>query len=195
MTRTSILAVMIALTLPVAGCVYSPAFEHEPGPGPSDDISTSVAPEGTSGSPSTVSCDGPEDELALLGSLCGSSQPSPTWNGHVGDQSIAFRGTDGGAALLVLGYHTQELPDGERDHAADIRYAAYLVLDPPWDDTNHWESTRRLMRAWPEGEALTGEVVTERAVASACSTNFMGSATFLWRETTITVTWAAALPC
>src|SRR5690606_32733682 len=109
MTRTSILAVVIALTLPAAGCIFSgPTFEHDPGPGPSDDISTSVAPEGTGGWTTTVGCDGPEDELALLGSLCGSSQSFPTWNGHVGDQSVALWGTEGGAVLLVLGYHTQE---------------------------------------------------------------------------------------
>lgn len=201
MTRASILvisAVAIATLLSAGGCIFSgPTFEHDPGPGPSDAISTSVVPVGNGGDgTTTVGCVGPEDELALLGSLCGASASYPSWNAHVGDQSIALGGSAGGAALLVLGFHTEELPDGEYDHTDDIRYAAYVVLEPPAAiDGNGWESTRQLMRAWPEGEALTGAVATERAVAIACGVDFIGSATFLWRETTITVAWSASLPC
>ncbi len=197
MIRTSILAIVIALTLPAAGCIFTgPNFERDPGPGPSDAISTSVVLGGTGDGTTTVGCVGPEDELALLGSLCGVSATYPGWNAHVGDQSLALKGGEGGAALLVLGFHTEELPEGEYDHTADIRYAAYVVLEPPAAvEGNGWESTRQLMRAWPDGEALTGAVATERAVATACGVDFVGSATFLWRETTITVTWSSALPC
>lgn len=197
MTRSSILALVFAAMLTAGGCIFNgPTFEHDPGPGPSDAISTSVVPAGTSDGRTTVGCVGPEDELALLGSLCGASASYPSWSAHVGDQSIALTGSDGGAALLVLGFHTEELPDGEYDHTADIRYAAYLVLEPPAAiEGNYWESTRQLLRAWPEGEALTGEVATKRAFATACGVDFVGSATFLWRETTITVAWSASLPC
>ena len=197
MTRASILALVIAAMLPAGGCIFTgPTFEHDRGPGPSDAISTSVVLGGTGDGTTTVGCVGPEDELALLGSLCGASATYPGWNAHVGDQSLALGGADGGAALLVLGFHTEELPDGEYDHTADIRYAAYVVLEPPAAiEGNGWESTRQLMRAWPDGEALTGAVATERAFATACGVDFIGSATFLWRETTITVTWSSALPC
>ena len=197
MTRTSILAFVIAAMLPAGGCIFNgPTFEHDPGPGPSDAISTSVVPAGTSDGTTTVGCVGPEDELALLGSLCEASTSFPSWNAHVGDQSIFLTGPEGGPALLVLGFHTEALPDGEYDHTADIRYAAYVVLDRPAAiEDNGWESARQLMRSWPQGEALTGEVATERAVAIACGVDFVGSATFLWRETTITVAWSASLPC
>lgn len=197
MTRTSTLAITVTTMLSAGGCIFNgPAFERDPGPGPSDDISTTVVPAGAIAGTTAVSCDGPEDELALLGSLCGAPASHISWNAHVGDQSIALRGSDGGPALLVIGFHTEELPDGEYDHTADIRYAAYVVLEPPAAiEDNGWESTRQLMRSWPEGEALTGTVATERAVATACGTDFVGSAIFLWRETTITVPWSAALPC
>lgn len=184
----------LTAALALSGCFFGPTFEHDPGPGPSEDITASVAPDANTASDVRVTCDGPADQIAMLGSLCDYSSSSVSWNAHVGDQSISLGGAD--ATLLVLGFHTQNLPDGEYDHTNDIRYAAYVVLDPPAAiDGNGWESERQTMRAWAQGEALSGEIVTQRAVATACGYDFVGSGTLVWRDTTLTIRWAAVVPC
>jgi hypothetical protein len=130
----------------------------------------------------------------MLGSLCEDAEPSLSWNAHVGDQSIELGGDD--AKLLLLGFYTQAPGDDGHDHASDIRYAAYVVLDPPVAiPGDGWETEREIMRSWERGEPLTGEIVTQRAADLACGTEFIGSATLVWRDTTLTLRWAAALPC
>jgi hypothetical protein len=188
--------VVASLALGAAACFTGPTFERDRGPGPSDDITTSVDRDAPV-SGTMVTCEGPDDQVAMLGSLCGFDGGYWSWNAHVGDQSTYFghpETTD--AVLLLMGFYTEQLPEHDYDHTADIRYAASLVLDPPAPvEGDGWQSERTLMRSWTEGEALTGEIVTRRAVGTACGTDFIGHGVLVWRDTTITLSWISALPC
>ncbi|HEY8426910.1 MAG TPA: hypothetical protein VIL20_00985 [Sandaracinaceae bacterium] len=189
-----------AMAFALSGCFFGGnSFEHDPGPGPSDAITTSVIPRGTLSENSiptnSVSCEGPAEQLEQLGSLCSISDVTTRWNGHVGDLSLYFQGDDG-PALLLLGFYGEERAEAGADHAEDIRYAAYLVFDPPPPDPESlWETERRIMRSWERGEALRGALQTEQASQTGCSTSFAGTGTLEWRDTTITLEWGAVLPC
>lgn len=165
------------------------------GPGPSSDITTSQLDRATLYAHVPVTtCTGPADEVAMLGSLCTrvGSNDVPTL--HAGDLSLTIRADSGHEVMspytvVIFGYYGDGVVTS--DHAADIRYAAFLVPSPsPSITGTEWD--HQAFAHWEQGDPLTGSIQTYQArVVAAGTDTFSGIATFVWRNTTITFAFFA----
>lgn len=186
------------LILAMLSCALGSCSEtswYVAGPGPSNDIATSPLDRATLyGQVPVTTCVGPADEVAMLGSLCTriGSNEVPTL--HAGDLSLTIR-ADGGYeamapyAVVIFGYYGDGVVTS--DHAADIRYAAFLVPAPsPSVTGSEWD--HQAYARWQQGDPLTGAIRTYQARVEAAGTDtFSGIATFVWRNTTITFAFFA----
>lgn len=143
---------------------------------------------------SGVICEGPEDELALLGSLCEFDAAYETyWRGTdaAGEGMATSLGIDGDPMLIITAEIARST-DTLANVAAEAEYAAFVVLEtaPDSDVVSQLEQ-------WRDGEAVDGgSVTTETLRFEACTgSTWVASGVFTWRNTTITVSWNAAQPC
>ncbi len=140
--------------------------------------------------PYEVRCVGPEDELRLLGGVCG----APTlYLGWVRTDAPGGMGTSigplDGPFLMLFNRVERDPPPGE-NVAAELKYAAYFVQRGPG------ENSVDTLDQWKDGEAVrSGSLVTYRASFGACSESWVGEGSLLWRSTTLTFAWSALLPC
>jgi hypothetical protein len=133
-------------------------------------------------------CTGPDDEVALLGSLCGFAAPegvgvrgAPRWSWI--DPDVAVSLGDAFAPQLLI-YATAPGP-GDTNQAATARVAAFVDVHPGGTPVDDW----RASEAVKSGSAQLAGVGRD-----PCGDWFSGSADFLWRSTTIHVVWAAGPP-
>lgn len=161
-------------------------------PGEADDLGEPDARE------RRVQCDGPAEEIALLGAICSSTS-------HTGylylDQDDGSTGVgvslpdrwevSSGARLLLYGLVDVPSRDWTDDRSASMTYAAYVLLDP-----SDIEADDPLLAHWGDAEPITeGTVVTEVATGDPCGFGWTGSAELLWRNTTIRVSWEGSHGC
>jgi hypothetical protein len=155
------------------------------GPQPNSGIATSATTVGPTAT--QVTCTGPADELAMLGSLCDFSAETGTqntvrWSWQEPDMAVAL-GDSSGAYLLL--YAAVPCCNGNDNEASAAHMSAFVDLHPgsqPIDD-------------WHTAEAVTsGSTSVTTAAPSPCGGQFSGSATLQWRATTIQATWVAAAP-
>lgn len=149
---------------------------------------------GESEGPLAVQCEGPDDELQLLGSLCGSDELFLGWSRtDVSGAGMATSvGQDGGAQLIIFN-EIERSPDYRDNVASEVVYSAYVVLETSSTPSS---SVARLDQ-WSEGEAVAGgNVITESVVYDSCiGSSWVASGTFTWRNTEITLSWDAAAGC
>lgn len=139
--------------------------------------------------PFRVDCAGPANELAMLGTLCGTVTNSAFWTGTDAPAGMAMSlGPEGGPWLLV--YNRLESEPGDGNVAADAKYSAFVLLSGGGDSTN------ARLGGWTKGERVAAGSVTSQLVRfQACSFNWVAQGTFTWRSTTISVAWSAANAC
>lgn len=167
----------------------------EYGPGPSPDIVPRVLTEVEYEASPDMVCTGPADEVAALGALCARATSNAIQALNAGDLSFAIPGEPASEApfsIVVFGYLTDP---GVFDHAADIRYAAYLVPSPDaYVLSIAWREAA--FTTWPEAEALVGTIETVVAYDTSCSKGgFRGRASLVWRHTRIEFRFDAGFPC
>jgi len=140
--------------------------------------------------PFEVSCDGPEDELALLDGICGAKTDFLDWSKTDAPAGMAtWIGPRKGPLLLVFNRLDRE-PDAGENVAKELSYAAYFVRRGTADDDVE------TLNQWHDGEPVkSGSVVTFAAHFVACNMSWEAEAVFHWRSTTIAFAWTAAEGC
>ena len=136
--------------------------------------------------PSRIECDGPAEELALLGKLCGTETALGTWMGTDAEKgmSTAFGSPEGPVLLL---YNRLERDPGSANVAGEVKYSAYVLLSVRSDD---------VLRSWSRAEPVSSGQVTSQLVRfEACSASWFAEGTFTWRSTTLRLAWGASRPC
>jgi hypothetical protein len=139
-----------------------------------------------------VTCEGPDDELALLGGLCQWEIPEMLgWSFLDGDgdgMGLLF----GDGPHLMLYARIDREPEYQEQVAGELRYAAYVRLAPVTG-----ASPVERLELWTDAEAVdAGEVHTEHADFDVCAgDSWRGRGTFQWRSTTIRVRWSATHGC
>ena len=147
----------------IVGCPFSRTGPpHLEGPGPSDQITTRLAAAAEVSGPMRVECTGPSDAIAALGGLCTGSPGAGWLTDAVGDMSYFIGGPDGSPKIIVLGYFDANAPS--RDHAADIRYSAYLLADSnAWNGEGGYWYAALILSQWSNATPLVGEIATNLA--------------------------------
>lgn len=148
---------------------------------------------GTAEGPMIVECEGPESEVALLGTLCGVSSENTGWSTtDASGSGMATAVGNDGAPMLIIVNEMERTPDNSENVAAEVQHAAYVVLDSnPSPDS----SVDRLNQ-WHRGDAVeSGAVVSEMVQFNTCSGNWTASASFAWRNTEIKVRWDSIAGC
>jgi len=139
--------------------------------------------------PFRVDCAGPANEVALLGSLCGSVTISAAWRRTDAPDGMAMSLGPGAGPSLLL-YNRLDSEAGDGNVAANAKYSAYVLLSASSDSPN------AKLDGWPNGEPVTTGTVTSQLVQfQACSSTWIAEGTFSWRSTTISVAWSAANAC
>lgn len=140
--------------------------------------------------PYVVSCDGPEEELKMLGGICGTKTEVIPWTPTDAPTGRGMAiGPADGPYLMVFGRVEHEVAPGD-DAFAELAYSAYFV------NRGRAENSVATLELWSKGEPVTsGALITYQARVGACSPNWMGEGTLLWRTTTISLAWWSALPC
>jgi hypothetical protein len=123
------------------------------GPDPNPAIATaSVSPIPTNNS---VTCAGPPDEIALLGSLCSFTAPAgvgltrqgaPTWTWMNPDVAVSL----GEASAPQLLIYSRATGSGDTNQASTAQLACFVDLHPggaPIDDWRHAEAVTRARRS------------------------------------------------
>lgn len=171
---------MLGLIFALSGCL--PGAERVDAPSSNAAITVTSA---ASDRPYGIECDGPPDEVALLGALCGTEL-----RGY-GDPSSAITNVDGygmgtriapndggtGEAIYIFA----EAPEASM---SDVSYAAYVAVFGTRGGT---------VEDWVYAEPVSeGEVAHESWTFDACTANpWAADATLLWRSTTIRVRFLA----
>jgi len=136
--------------------------------------------------PSRIECDGPAEELALLGKLCGASTAEVAWMGTDAEKGMSTAlGPPDGPVLLV--YNRLDRDPGRANVAAEVKYSAYVLLSVGSDD---------VLRSWSRAEPVSsGQVTSQLVTFQACSVTWSAEGTFAWRSTTLRLSWGAMRPC
>lgn len=136
--------------------------------------------------PSRIECDGPAEELALLGKLCGAKTVLAAWMGTDAamGMSTALGPPEGPVVLL---YNRLERDPGRANVAGEVKYSAYVLLSVGSGD---------VLRSWSRAEPVSSGQVTSQLVRfEACSASWIAEGTFTWRSTTLRFSWGASRPC
>jgi hypothetical protein len=173
--------VVVLCATMLVGCI-NPS-DDIPAPPPNADIANTA---GSVTLPSRIDCDGPDDELALLGKLCGAATPDAVWIGTDAKKGMSTAlGPERGPRLLI--YNQLDRDPGGANVAAEVKYSAYVLLSVGSDDA---------LRSWSRAEPVSaGQVTTELVKFEACSISWFAEGTFTWRSTTLRLSWGAARPC
>jgi hypothetical protein len=140
--------------------------------------------------PFVVSCAGPDDEMSLLGDLCGISASSLDWLPTDAPAGMAIAIGPASGPLVLIYNRLEYEPAASRNVAGEIQYAAFVSLVGRADDAVD------TLEHWKQAEAVgAGTVVTELARFTACTGSWEARATLVWRSTTLDVAWIAAQPC
>lgn len=191
---SSTLTVLFAVA---TGCGEPASWTPSWGPGPSEDITTSVIDTTAYVStPAGSHCEGPAEELEELGTLCQYHADAVLLVSDAGDVGFVMYGGSGSRtnAILVFGYYGADA--SVSNHAPDIRYAARYIHDVGGGGSSY-ASVERDMALWPSGDVLAGAIGTRTAIGdtNCVSGIFTGVAIFAWKNTTITFRFDAAWPC
>lgn len=161
----------------VSGCFGPPPVSSPP---PNASISVAI---GTLTLPTRVECEGPAEELALLGDICGAATGT-----------LALRETTGGGFRVVVGGSTgpylliyADPSDEAGTFAERLQYAAFVQMEV--DDEGR-------PKPWREAEPVAeGVVITEYAEPGYAGYEWWrAQGEFLWRHTTIRLAWRAHVP-
>jgi hypothetical protein len=158
-------------------------------------INTQIASEpGTPATLEKVQCDGPDQELALLGSLCGAPTLDLGWSmTSAPGAGMATSVGEDGAPLLIIFNEVKRSPGSQDNVAGEVSHAAYIVLD----SVREPESSVARLNQWSDGEAVeSGAVVVENVQFDACSSSsWRASAGFRWRSSEIALSWTSGRGC
>lgn len=141
-----------------------------------------------------VECDGPDEEVRRLGTLCGQDTDFASWFGLHFESTYEGLGTaigeEEGPLLLIFARASEDAFEDAESRAAALEYSAYVSFKGRGDV---YETLER----WKSAEAVTeGTVVTEHVQLIACDAeSWKAQASFLWRSTTIRLAWFAGQPC
>lgn len=179
-------ALLNALVSLMAGCGAGEASAPPVNPR----ISNQAADPDVPTLPYEVSCDGPEDELRVLGGICGTKTEVIDWTPTDAPTGMGMAiGPADGPYLMVFGRVEREVEPGD-DVSAELGYSAYFVKRGPAGNSV------ATLEQWSKGEPITsGSLITYRARVGACSPGWMGEGTLLWRTTTFSLAWWSGLPC
>jgi hypothetical protein len=138
----------------------------------------------------TVTCEGPDDELTILGGICGAKTDFLGWSSTDAQSGMGmWVGPTDGPLFMVFNRLDYE-PPASKNVAAELQYAAYLVRKGMADDAV------ATLDQWSDGEPVTsGAVTTYDARFTACVDSWVAEGTFLWRSTTPSFAWRAAQGC
>jgi hypothetical protein len=140
--------------------------------------------------PFEVSCTGPDDDMALLGDLCGISASNLDWFPTDAPAGMAMAIGPASGPLVLIFNRLEYEPAASQNVAGEIRYAAFVSLGGRADDAVD------TLERWKQAEAVgAGTVVTELARFTACTGSWEARATLVWRSTTLDVAWIASQPC
>jgi hypothetical protein len=140
--------------------------------------------------PARIECDGPAEELALLGALCGSTTSLVGWRGTDAEKGMAMAvGPEHGGPLLLV-YNRLDRDPGLVNVAAEVKYSAFVLLSPADRDST------ATLGEWPKAESVSaGQVTSQLVKFEACSDSWIAEGTFTWRSTQVRLSWAAARGC
>lgn len=142
--------------------------------------------------PLEVRCTGPDDELALLGDLCGSVSELLGASRIEVPRGDGLATSVGNDARLLIFARVDGRPEHDDNIAGRLAYSAYVVLD-----ASDLDGAVASLEQWQDGEAVTsGHVRTERAFIVACDGSaWAAEGSFVWRKTTLELAWTAGIPC
>lgn len=139
--------------------------------------------------PLSVQCDGPADEVALLAGICGSDTSALSWSLTDAPAGMATAIGPRTGPFFLLYDRLDHSPNVNTNVAGDAKYAAFVFFGQGGDG----ETT---LDAWTGAETVSsGAVVTQAVEFLACSTDWIGQGTFVWRATKLTFAWSATEPC
>jgi len=175
--NTRRLAVLTLITL-LSGCIGNSEVSSPPA---NDAIHTTT---GTLTALPTVECDGPSDEVALLGELCGMEVWPTGWLPTHRGGFAADIGPDGGPFILIFA----DPVDSSGSLASRLRYSVYIQQNV---------TSLGYAQGWRSAEPVTdGAVTTDHAEHVGCSGDtWTGQGEVLWRNTTVRFSWSGALGC
>lgn len=180
--------VLGALGLLLVGCGDEQA--EAPPANPRIENEAKDLPLDVSALPFEVTCQGPAEELKLLGAVCGTQTHDLGWwpTDAPGGMGM-YIGPVGGPYLMLFG-RVEYRPPSNKNVAAELKYAAFLVNRGAADDS------AETLNQWRKGEPMSsGALVTYQAYIGACSPGWMGEGTLQWRSTTLSLAWWSGLPC
>ncbi len=139
--------------------------------------------------PYHVACDGPSEDLAVLGAVCGADTNDLDWTKTDGPGMAMAVGSIGGPMFMV--YARSGYPsDYQADMSDRLGYSAYFV------SLGRTGGDEALLNEWKSGEpVVAGSVLTFDARFVACSEGWSGEGSFVFRSTTVSFAWMAIEPC
>lgn len=140
--------------------------------------------------PLRVDCEGPAEDLAVLGGICGNRTDNLGWWKTDAPAGMAlWIGPQSGPLILLYNWLGYE-PDYRKNVAGEVQYSAYVLREGAPE--SGFSST---LNAWDRAESVTnGDVITYWARFS-CSGSWYGEGTFQWRSTTLKFAWLAGKGC
>lgn len=173
----------------LAGCAFDQELVDAP------PINTRITSElGTPANLDQVQCEGPDQELALLGSLCGAQPTNLSWTRtNAPGAGMAMTVGANGGPLLIIFNEVPRNPDYREDVADEVSHAAYVALKSERDP----ESSVARLNQWRDGEPVeSGAVVVDGVQFDACSgASWVASGSFRWRTTDIALSWVSGSGC
>jgi hypothetical protein len=142
--------------------------------------------------PFTVQCDGPADEVALLGGICGSGTSGLEWFLTDAPSGMATMIGPGSGPFFLLYDRVDHDPSVSANVAGQAHYAAFVFLQQEPSEA----SPETILDGWIGAEAVSsGAVVTQQVDFLACGGGWLGQGSFVWRTTKLTFAWSASELC
>lgn len=177
------IVVLLVVSWAVLGC--GPGDRPRVPDAASGMITTAAAIPTTTG---VVTCSGPADQIAALGSLCSGASAFHRI-GVPTSGAMLVRGSGAGAYLVIVGYPPAGTPESGPFDASMLTYSAFMVVNGP---TSGVVSE---IEAWRQGTSLAGSLVSTSFSLAACSTSWVGGGTLTFGGVTLTLSWSSAIPC
>lgn len=165
------------------------------GPGPDSNIVVTTIGNAEYSAQPQMSCIGPADEIAELGTLCSVTLMDQIAARHVADGAFVIEADERLSSRYVLAVFGYQVSSGP---TPSVAFAAVLMPNPASDVrrvSDDWD--RAVYGNFAHGEVLHGTVgVLKFDSSDPCdSSAYIGTADLLWRNTTLHFSFSAGYRC